>query len=76
MKPHEYTAGTTDEMLGPRFDVVPYDADMPDIGECVYCGYRSSYPDLIRTVLKDQPGVIVRRCLDSQACIRRRRRAA
>jgi hypothetical protein len=77
MKPHELTAGITDELLGPRCTVrqlgppglLPLEDSEP--GQCVLCGYRSSYPDLIRTVLKNWPDRVSQRCADHMACIRR-----
>ena len=76
MKPHEFTAGITDELLGPRQNVIPFDLDPDDDEhECGLCGYRSSYPDLMRTILKHRPEVVSWRCVDMMSCIRRRRAA-
>lgn len=74
LKPHELTAGITDEALGPRQNVIPFDLD-PDTEPhvCVFCEYRSSYPDMIRTVRPVDPDLIVWRCADSVACLRRRK---
>ena len=80
LRPHEHTAGITEEALGPRFsprkDLLPLDDDEPR--ECVLCDYRSSYPDLMRTILKNAPDRVSIVCVDHVVCIRRRqgRRAA
>jgi hypothetical protein len=76
MKPHELTVGITDEALGPRQNVIPFDGEYHDVGTCAFCGFRGCYPALIRTVLLNAPDRISRRCVDSVACIRRRRAAA
>ena len=78
MKPHEFTQGCTDDMLGPRITVrrlppnlLPLDDGILD---CDLCGHRSASGEVIYTVLKDWPERVALRCADVHSCLARRPR--
>lgn len=77
--PHELSAGTTDDQLGPLHStrrIAPRDAlvDDDDPHTCYVCGHVGTWPELRRTVPKDAPTRIDFRCTDSVGCLRRRNR--
>jgi hypothetical protein len=71
VKPHEHTQGCTDKTLGPRQSIIPFD-EFDGLRRCALCGRQAEYPEIIRTVLRDNPDRVALRCADVVSCIRRR----